>query len=111
MRVDLAALRARTNDTAARMQQLATKVDTWASLTQHTLVAVRKTEAAVKLAMECLVKKGACPSKESEEARAQRTETLLEDVNSMTYRYVLARVLCSSLLSMLGVSLSSQEVN
>jgi len=114
MRVDLAALCARTNDTAARMQQLATKVDTCANLTQHTLVAVRKIEAAVKLAMEDVVKKGACPPKESEEVQAQRAETLLEDVkvsHSMPYRYILARFLCSSLFSVLGVSLPSQEVN
>lgn len=67
MRVDLAAFCARTNDTAARIQQLSTEVDTCANLTQHTLVAVRKIEAAVKLAMVDVVKKGACPPKESEE--------------------------------------------
>jgi len=80
MRVDLAAFCARTKDTATRIEQLPTKVDTCADLTQQTLVAVHKIEAAVKLAVVDVVKKGACSPNESEETKPQLAETLLEDV-------------------------------
>jgi len=80
LRVDLAALCARTNDTAARMLQLATKVDTCANLSQQTLVAVRKVEAAVKVAVADVAKQGALPAKVDANAAEELGEKLLDEV-------------------------------
>ena len=80
LRVDMAALSARTKDTAARLQQLVTKVDSSVNLSQQTLVAVRKVEAAVKAAISDVMKKGAIPDKEDAEATEQQAEKLLDDV-------------------------------
>ena len=80
LRVDLAALCARTNDTAARMLQLATKMDTCANLSQQTLVAVRKVEAAVKVAVADVAKQGALPAKVDANAAEELGEKLLDEV-------------------------------
>ena len=80
LRVDLSALCARTNDTAARMLQLATKVDTCANLSQQTLVAVRKVEAAVKVAVADVAKQGALPAKVDANAAEELGEKLLDEV-------------------------------
>ncbi|OSX74528.1 hypothetical protein BU14_0285s0016 [Porphyra umbilicalis] len=88
LRVDMAALSARTKDTAARLQQLVTKVDSSVNLSQQTLVAVRKVEAAVKAAISDVVKKGAIPDKEDAETTEQQAEKLLDDVKK-AYRGIL----------------------
>jgi len=80
LRNDVAALCARTNEAAMNLKTLMTKVDTTVNLTQQTLVAVRKVEAAVKVAVDDVIKKGASSEKEDAETVEQRTENLLEDV-------------------------------
>eukprot|EP00168_Porphyra_purpurea_P005934 TRINITY_DN1709_c0_g1_i13.p1 TRINITY_DN1709_c0_g1~~TRINITY_DN1709_c0_g1_i13.p1 ORF type:complete len:397 (+),score=51.97 TRINITY_DN1709_c0_g1_i13:466-1656(+) len=79
LRADLAAMCARTKDTAARLQHLFSKVDTSVNLSQQTLVAMRKVEAAVKEAISDVAKKGAAPDKEDGETAEQQAEKLLED--------------------------------
>jgi len=80
LRIDVASLCARTNEAAMNMKTLMTKVDTTVNLTQQTLVAVRKVEAAVKVAVDDVIKKGSISEKEDAETAEQRTENLLEDV-------------------------------
>lgn len=80
LRIDVASLCARTNEAAMNMKTLMTKVDTTVNLTQQTLVAVRKVEAAVKVAVDDVIKKGSISEKEDAETAKQRTKTLLEDV-------------------------------
>jgi len=85
LRVDLAALCARTNDTAARMLELATKVDTCANLSQQTLVAVRKVEAAVKVAVADVAKKAALPDKVDAGNTEELGEKLLDEVKVRSF--------------------------
>ena len=80
LRIEMAALSARTNDTAARLQQLVTKVESSVNISQQTLVAVRKVEAAVKAAISDVVKKGTIPDKEDAETTEEQAEKLLDDV-------------------------------
>ncbi|OSX75034.1 hypothetical protein BU14_0257s0005 [Porphyra umbilicalis] len=88
LRIEMAALSARTNDTAARLQQLVTKVESSVNISQQTLVAVRKVEAAVKAAISDVVKKGTIPDKEDAETTEEQAEKLLDDVKK-AYRGIL----------------------
>jgi len=80
LRADVAALHARANNTMESLQQLKTKVDTTVNLSQQTLVAVRKVESAVKVAVSDIIKKDKQQDKEDVEAAENRDEQLLEEV-------------------------------